>query len=68
MKIKILVLVCILTFSVGKINAQITLEHTFDSTGVPYFYCTNIDSNESKYVFMNSKTNSFSLYNMDMSP
>lgn len=49
-------------------KAQITLEHLLDSTGVPYFYYTDLGSNDYKYVFLNRTLNSFSLYNLDMSP
>jgi len=48
-------------------NAQITLQFEFDSTTINTFYCTDIGNNEFKYVFEDTKTNSFSLYNMDMS-
>jgi hypothetical protein len=51
-----------------KSKGQITLEHILDSTAVPYFYYTNIGNNDFKYVFLNQVSNSFSLYNMDMSP
>ncbi len=51
----------------NKGNAQITLEQTFDSTTIGYFYRTDIGNNDLKFVFQNPKTNSFSLYNMDMS-
>jgi len=59
--------------SMGSLKAQITLQFTFDSVEnskdayeVPYI--TDIGNNEFKFVFMNSIQNSFSLYNMDMSP
>jgi hypothetical protein len=51
-----------------KANAQITLEHFFDSTyGGDLFYFNDIGNNDFKYVFLNQETNTFSLYNMDMS-
>lgn len=50
------------------VKAQITLEHTFDSTNANHVYCTDIGNNDFKFVVLNSKANSFSLYNMDMSP
>jgi len=51
-----------------KTNAQITLEHTLDSTWATKFYCTDIGNNDFKYVMLDASSNSFSLYNMDMSP
>lgn len=50
-------------------SAQITLEQTFDS--VQYgrdFYITDIGNNNSKYVFIDTASNSFSLLNLDGSP
>jgi len=50
-------------------SAQITLEHTFDS--VRYgrdFYITDLGSNNSKYVFIDTASNSFSLLNLDGTP
>ncbi len=59
--------------SIGSMKAQITLQFTFDSVDnvkdayeIPYI--TDIGNNEFKFVFMNGPQNSFSLYNMDMSP
>ena len=55
----------------GSIKAQITLQFTFDSVNIknPFFpYCTDIGNNEYKYLTVNLVQNSFSLYNMDMSP
>lgn len=52
-----------------KSNAQITLEHTVDSTLYGYlFYPVKISSNETKFVFLDTVANSFSLYNLDFSP
>ena len=65
-------LISLLCFSLilqgARVSAQIILEHTIDSTGFPYFYVTDIGTNEDKYVFLNKQSNSFSLYNLDMSP
>jgi hypothetical protein len=50
-------------------NAQITLQFTLDSIMIgDQFYCTDIGNNDFKYVLLNSNTNSFMLYNMDMTP
>src|ERR1043165_3471513 len=49
--------------------AQITLQHILDSTYIGNrFYCTDVGNNDFKYVFLNAVSNSFSLYNMDMTP
>jgi hypothetical protein len=50
-----------------KASSQITLEHFLDSTYSDLFYCTDIGNNDFKYVFLNQETNTFSLFNMDMS-
>ncbi|HXH20291.1 MAG TPA: T9SS type A sorting domain-containing protein [Chitinophagales bacterium] len=49
---------------------QITLDYSNDTLtyGETSFFRTDISKNESKYVIVNKKTNSFSLYNMDMTP
>ncbi len=68
---KIIILLFVLSISLlltTASKAQIILEHTLDSTGVPYFYYTDIGNNDFKYVFLNRALNSFSLFNMDMSP
>ncbi len=50
-------------------KAQITLEQVFDSTNIGFdFYITDIGNNNSKYVFIDTTANSFSLYNLDGSP
>jgi hypothetical protein len=50
-------------------KAQITLEHTFDNTFFGRdFYITDIGNNNSKYVFIDTLANSFSLYNLDGTP
>jgi hypothetical protein len=50
-------------------KAQITLDFTVDSTWYGYlFYATKISDNETKYVFLDTTSNTFSLYNLDMSP
>ena len=57
--------------SISSIEAQITLQFTFDSIDIKYAYppyVTDIGNNEFKFVFTNPKQNSFSLYNMDMTP
>jgi hypothetical protein len=74
MKNKCYYILIILTFilsgllNIKKCSAQIILEHTIDSVGVPYFYYTDIGNNDFKYVFLNQSTNSFSLYNLNMDP
>jgi hypothetical protein len=56
---------CFNTYS----KAQITLEHTFDNTFFGRdFYITDIGNNNSKYVFIDTLANSFSLYNLDGTP
>lgn len=63
------VLVCILGLTVFNSKAQIALEHFLDSTyTADLFYCTDVGNNDFKYVRLNPNSNSFSLYNMDMSP
>lgn len=57
--------------SISSIKAQITLQFTIDSIDIKYPYppyVTDIGNNEYKFVFTNPKQNSFSLYNMDLSP
>lgn len=50
-------------------KAQITLEHVFDSTNMGLnFYITDIGNNNSKYVFIDTVANTFSLYNLDATP
>ncbi|MFN8288104.1 MAG: T9SS type A sorting domain-containing protein [Chitinophagales bacterium] len=50
-------------------KAQITLEYSNDTVSFgEQFYCLDIGDNEYKYFMANSNTNSFSLYNLDMSP
>jgi hypothetical protein len=45
------------------------LEHTVDSTLYGYlFYPTKISNNETKYVFLDTVKNQFSLYNLDFTP
>lgn len=68
MKKQIIILAGILMLCKAEIRAQITLEHVFDSTHVGIFYCTDIGNGDFKYVFLNEYLNSFSLYNLDMSP
>jgi len=47
-------------------NGQITLEHVYDSTSVGgNFYITDLGNNNSKYVFIDTTSNSFSIYNLD---
>jgi len=67
---KLLFIASALILNTAIMKAQITLEHVFDSTwfGGDRFYCTDIGNNDFKYVFLDGKTNSFSLYNLDMSP
>ena len=51
---------------VGQVSAQITLEHTFDSLHYGRdFYITDIGNNNSKFVFIDTSSNSFDLLNLD---
>lgn len=52
------------------IMAQVTLDNIVTPQfGIGYdFYTVQISSNETKYVFCDTLTNSFSLYNMDFTP
>ncbi|MBL7800985.1 MAG: T9SS type A sorting domain-containing protein [Chitinophagales bacterium] len=70
MKTKINILIAFfLTVSCLRLTAQITLEHTFDSTAYGSdLYITDIGNNNSKFVFIDTATNSFSLYNLDANP
>jgi hypothetical protein len=62
-------LIVLLLFPFFKSDAQIILEHTFDSTNVGLnFYITDLGNNNSKYVFIDELSNSFSLYNLDGTP
>ncbi len=70
MKKIILTITSALMFCSTTIQAQITLDFSNDTLAFSEvnFYCIDISENESKYVIINKSTNSFSLYNMDMSP
>jgi len=69
LKTKLYLLFILMHFSFLNSKAQITLEHTFDSTNVGFnFYITDLGNNNSKFVFIDTTTNSFSLYNLDGSP
>src|SRR5688572_7856330 len=62
-------LLILLLSSSQQLRAQITLQHTLDSTLIgDQFYCTDLGNNDHKYVFLDPVNNSFSLYNMDMTP
>jgi len=67
---KVLTIIAVVVLMMGnKAGAQITLEHTLDSSGIDYnFYVTDIGNNEFKYVILDTAYNGFSLYNMDWSP
>ena len=70
-KLKLLMIILIITISLKSNSAfaQITLDYSNDSiTFGGEFYCTDIGNNDFKYVLLHLKSNSFSLYNMDMSP
>lgn len=63
--ITIIAFVLCLTYT----NAQITLDFTVDSTIYGYyFYPTKISDHETKYVFLDTASNTFSLFNLDMTP
>ena len=50
-------------------KGQITLDFTIDSTIYgTLFYPTKISDNETKYVFIDTVGNKFSLYNLDLTP
>lgn len=69
MKKQLFTLVSAWMFCTVSVKAQITLDFTVDSTIYGYyFYPTKISDNETKYVFLDTTTNSFSLYNLDMTP
>lgn len=69
MKTKLLIIAGILMYGQLNIKAQITLDHQLDSvTFGGQFYCTDIGSNEYKYVFIDTTINGFHLYNMNMTP
>lgn len=58
---------CLFNSSISK--AQITFDYTVDSTFYGYlFYPAKIGNNETKYVFLDTVANVFSLYNIDFSP
>jgi DNA-binding beta-propeller fold protein YncE len=55
--------------SVLNASAQITLEQVFDPSDIGRnFFITDIGNNNSKYVFIDTIDNTFSLYNLDMTP
>ncbi|MEO8085941.1 MAG: T9SS type A sorting domain-containing protein [Bacteroidota bacterium] len=59
----------ILLMAGTKAQSQITLEHTIDSTLYGYtFYPAKISNTETKYVFLDTATNTFDIYNLDFSP
>lgn len=49
-------------------KAQITLDYVNDTIAFGEFYCINISESESKYFLANWNANTFSIYNMDMTP
>ncbi len=62
-------------FFSGNLRAQVVLDHVIDAStfgGEPYigqtFYTAQLSQNETKYVFCDENTNTFSLYNMDLTP
>lgn len=66
MKKVILILSIITLLSFKMTNGQIVLEHVYDSTSVGgNFYITDLGNNNSKYVFIDTTSNSFSIYNLD---
>lgn len=66
---KLIFIASALMFNTTIMKAQITLDYSNDSvTFAGDFYCTDIGNNDFKYVLIDYKANSFSLYNMDMTP
>jgi len=69
MKKQLLLIASSLVLCTASVNAQITLDFTVDSTLYGYyFYPAKINANETKYVFLDTASNTFSLYNLDMTP
>ncbi|HXH19675.1 MAG TPA: T9SS type A sorting domain-containing protein [Chitinophagales bacterium] len=69
MKKQVVIIASAWMLSIGSIKAQITLDFTVDSTIYGYyFYPTKISDNETKYVFLDTVNNTFSLYNLDLTP
>jgi hypothetical protein len=74
MKKHALIILILFLYNVN-INAQIILDQIVDSSYAGHdvfmgdnFYTTELSSTETKYVFLDDATNTFSLYNMDFSP
>lgn len=70
MKKTLLVIICLLSFWVKKADAQITLDFEISPWGAigEAFYMAQISETETKYVLLDTSNNTFSLFNMDMSP
>ena len=63
------IILSMLFLHANTIEAQINLEFTVDSTFYGYlFYPTKISDTETKYVFLDTVADNFSLYNLDLSP
>src|SRR5437773_4273066 len=70
MKIIVLIIVAIFMLSKPNLQAQITLDQVVtpkDGFGFD-FYTVQISPTETKYLFEDTVTNTFSLYNMDFTP
>src|SRR3972149_7170144 len=69
MKNTITIIASILMLGTANIKAQITLDNIVDSVNRgDDFYMARISPTETKYVFLDTVTNTFSLYNMDFTP
>ena len=62
-------LLLVILFTIKGSQAQITLDYVVDSVSTgDQFYWTDIGNNDIKYVKLNFTNNSFSLYNLNMTP
>lgn len=70
MKKTFLLIFSSLLFCMQDGKAQIALDFENDSIafGPNEFYCVDIAENESKFIHLNEKLNSFTIYNLDMTP
>jgi len=69
MKTKFLILVCACLFGTTQVKAQITLDINIDTNGLGYvWYPAKISNNETKFVFLDTINDKFSLYNLDLTP
>lgn len=65
----LLIFVSVLLIFKSNVKAQITEDTVISPLGIGFdFYTVQISKNETKYLFADTLTNTFSLYNMDFSP